>query len=103
MDSTSNSIRPSNHFILASVAQNEELTVVEEIDLLRQSTVTHAIVIVAKGNIAAYFEGKLVDQLLLLQALGHPSMGEHEEVPSNRLKDFDRQRAQQRFLLVANE
>jgi hypothetical protein len=85
------------------VAQDEELTVFEEIDLLRQSTVTHSIVIVAEWDVAAYFEGEFVDQLMLLQALGHPSMGENEEVPSDRLKDFDRQRAQQRFLLVANE
>ena len=55
------------------MAEDKKLTVFEQIDMSRHSTMTHAIVIISERNITPDFERELLDQLILLQTFRDPS------------------------------
>ena len=84
------------------MTEDKKLTVFEEIDVSRHATMAHAIVIVSERNVTSEFEGEFLDQLILLHTFRYPTRRQDEQMTSNRLEDFDRQRTQEWLFFIAH-
>ena len=75
----------------------------EQMNVPRQSAVSHSVVKVAVRQIASHFERRFIDNLPLSQTFADPSARDDEQMSRDGLEQFRRQRTEKRLFFVADD